>query len=93
MHRWEELGLDHMRTDMQGSWMESAGPTPTVMIDSEFGRGVSGPGEYFPTKKIKAKEGGKETLDRVIGRMCEPAKGYVSGNWSKNFSPFSSSMH
>jgi ABC-type proline/glycine betaine transport system ATPase subunit len=23
------------------------------------------------------KEGGKETLDRVVQRMCEPAKGYV----------------
>jgi ABC-type proline/glycine betaine transport system ATPase subunit len=27
---------------------------------------------------VKAlKEGGKETLDRVVQRMCEPAKGYV----------------
>lgn len=23
------------------------------------------------------KEGGKETLDRIVKRMCEPAKGYV----------------
>jgi hypothetical protein len=28
------------------------------------------------TKALK--EGGKETLDRIIKRMCEPAKGYVS---------------
>lgn len=27
------------------------------------------------TKALK--EGGKETLDRVIERMCEPAKGYT----------------
>lgn len=27
------------------------------------------------TKAIK--EGGKETLDRVVKRMCEPAKGYI----------------
>ena len=27
------------------------------------------------TKALK--EGGKETLNRVIKRMCEPAKGYV----------------
>lgn len=27
------------------------------------------------TKALK--EGGKDTLDRVITRMCEPAKGYV----------------
>lgn len=27
------------------------------------------------TKALK--EGGKETLDRIISRMCEPAKGYV----------------
>jgi hypothetical protein len=27
------------------------------------------------TKALK--EGGKETLDRVVKRMCEPAKGFV----------------
>lgn len=27
------------------------------------------------TKALK--EGGKDTLDRIIARMCEPAKGYV----------------
>jgi hypothetical protein len=32
-------------------------------------------GSKSVTKALK--EGGKETLDRVVKRMCEPAKGYV----------------
>ena len=32
-------------------------------------------GSKSVTKALK--EGGKETLDKVIKRMCEPAKGYV----------------
>jgi ABC-type proline/glycine betaine transport system ATPase subunit len=35
---------------------------------------------------VKAlKEGGKETLDRVVQRMCEPAKGYVVVHSSPSF--------
>jgi hypothetical protein len=33
-------------------------------------------GSKSVTKALK--EGGKETLDRVVKRMCEPAKGYVN---------------
>ena len=32
-------------------------------------------GSKSVTKALK--EGGKDTLDRIIKRMCEPAKGYV----------------
>ena len=32
-------------------------------------------GSKSVTKALK--EGGKDTLDRVVKRMCEPAKGYV----------------
>ena len=32
-------------------------------------------GSKSVTKALK--EGGKDTLDRIITRMCEPAKGYV----------------
>ena len=42
------------------------------------------------TKALK--EGGDDTLDRVIKRMCEPAKGYVRslfswsvGNWTNHY--------
>jgi hypothetical protein len=36
---------------------------------------------------VKAlKQGGKETLDRIVQRMCEPAKGYVV---LPSFLPFS----
>ena len=34
-------------------------------------------GSKSVTKALK--EGGKDTLDRVITRMCEPAKGYANG--------------
>ena len=38
---------------------------------------------------VKAlKEGGKETLDRVVQRMCEPAKGYVPSSTRSSFFPF-----
>lgn len=39
-------------------------------------------GSKSVTKALK--EGGKETLDRIITRMCEPAKGYVSCRCSKD---------
>jgi pumilio RNA-binding family len=45
-------------------------------------------GSKSVTKALK--EGGKETLDRVIARMCEPTKGYVSSKRSKKYSSFSS---
>ena len=37
-------------------------------------------GSKSVTKALKDKEGHgcKDTLDRVVKRMCEPAKGYVS---------------
>jgi hypothetical protein len=34
------------------------------------------------TKALK--EGGKDVLDRVVKRMCEPARGYVNSNTRYN---------